>query len=86
MANPAALRWVPQSIGKDLFTWAGWEAGSMQATAASRGGWSMVQGAGPTFRVQWSTGSTHHLGSTYWKASGPSIGTQRVPYFWYPKP
>lgn len=42
----------------------------------------MQQDQYANIRVQWSAAGGRHGGS-YWKVSGPALGTQRIPYFFH---
>lgn len=78
--NPGLLRFLPQGAVRGTLNAAGWVSGTMRGTTAARGGWSMVLNPGPVARFQWSAAGGRHSVS-YWKVSGSSIGTLRIPYF-----
>ncbi len=76
---PNLLRYLPQSAVRSTLNVAGWASGSMRASSAARGGWSMVLNPGPAARIQWSASGGRHSMS-YWKVTGPEVGTTRIPY------
>ena len=80
LKSPALLRYLPQSTVKSILTRSGWTPKAINATTASRGGWAMQLGKGPQAVIQFSRAGGRHTIS-YWKISGPEIGTIRIPYF-----
>ena len=81
--NISNLRFVPQNVVKWALSTEGWALGSMQARSAARGGWSMVSGRGPSYRVQFGAAGGRHGGS-YWKLTGSKVhGTHKAPYFFH---
>lgn len=75
------VRFIPQTLVRNGLGLTGWTAGTMRSSSAARGGWSMVKGGGPKYRIQWTAPGGRH-GGAEWKLSGNAWTIRKSRYFW----